>query len=86
MFEEIILGTTGMLLFIGCPLLFSHLLLTRKEKTSSTNEHEKKKRIANYRLYWNNPKLLSELSEEQRNRIKEKFFESLERNRKQNAN
>ena len=86
MFEEIILGTTGMLLFIGYPLLFSHLLLTRKEKISSTNEHEKKKRIANYRLYWNNPKLLSELSEEQRNRIKEKFFESLERNRKQNAN
>lgn len=86
MSEEIILGTTGILLFVGCPILFSHLLLTRRGKTSSTNEHEKKKRIASYRLYWNNPRLISELSEEQRNRITEKFFESVERNRKKNIN
>jgi len=46
---------------------------------------EKKKRIASYRLYWNHPRLISQLSEQQRKKVKEKFFKLVEKGRKQNA-
>ena len=85
MFEVIILQTFGTLLLVGCPFLILLLFLKTRDKTSSTMIPEKKKRIASYRLYWNNPRLISELSWEQRMKVEEKFFKSVEKSRKQNA-
>ena len=85
MFEAVILQTFGILLFVGCPFLILYMLLKTRDKASSTMMPEKKKRISSYRFYWNNPRLISELSREQRQRVEEKFFKLVERSRKQNA-
>ena len=38
----------------------------------------------NYRFYWSHPSLISQLPEEQRKKVFEKFFELVEKGRKEN--
>ena len=83
MFEEITLQAIGALLFVGCPFLIFYLLIKAGDKTSSTMIPKKK--IVSYRYYWKNPGLISKLSREQRNRVEGKFFELVEKGRKQCA-
>jgi len=44
-----------------------------------------KKKALNYRLYWNQPGLISRLPEEQRRKVVEKFFELVEKSKEENA-
>jgi len=44
-----------------------------------------KKKALNYRLYWNQPRLISQLPEEQRRKVVEKFFELVEKSKEENA-
>jgi len=44
-----------------------------------------KKKVMNYRLYWNQPRLISQLPEEQKRKIVEKFFELVEKSKDENA-
>jgi len=70
-----------MLIFIfliGMLISLSFLLFARRAEAN-------KKAVTNPRVYWKQPKLASQLSEEQRKEVTEKFLELVKRGKKQNA-
>lgn len=63
---------------IGTLILLFFLLFVRRTKANN-------KTVTNPRVYWKQPKLASQLSEEQRKEVTEKFLELVKSSKKRNA-
>lgn len=62
------------------------MVLNRRGKALLRHRSENDKIMkALFRLYWREPRLASQLSEEQRERATEKFLELVEKSREENA-